>query len=165
MWSLFAPAFESNVGQAPPDIDFVGRGPGYTALLSGERFRFSVRTSGGRRVPVEMRLAGSRSGARAETLQRLPGRVNYLNGASPADWTRTVPRFRTVRYGAVYPGVDLIFTGRSGELEYDFVVAPGADPARIRLAFRHGDVAIHDGSLTLHVNGKLIRHLPPSLTS
>jgi hypothetical protein len=161
MWSLFAPAFESNVGQAPPDIDFVGRGPGYTALLSGERFRFSVRTSGGRRVPVEMRLAGSRSGARAETLQRLPGRVNYLNGASPADWTRAVPRFRTVRYGAVYPGVDLIFTGRSGELEYDFVVAPGADPARIRLAFRHGDVAIHDGSLTLHVNGKLIRHLPP----
>jgi len=67
----------------------------------------------------------------------------------------------------VYPGVDLVYYGNPGQLEYDFVVAPGADPAVIRLAF---DVGTHgrpplqidaQGDLVLQNGGGEIRlHQP-----
>jgi uncharacterized protein (TIGR03437 family) len=60
------------------------------------------------------------------------GKTSYLIG-DPAAWRTGVSSYSRVRYAQVYPGIDLVFHGTSGPIEYDFVVAPGADPARIRL--------------------------------
>ena len=64
----------------------------------------------------------------------LPGKSNYFLGNDPSQWHTNVPNYRKVAEHAVYPGIDLIYYGTQSQLEYDFVVAPGADPRAIRLA-------------------------------
>ena len=63
------------------------------------------------------------------------GKVNYLLGNRSHEWHRNVPTYGRVRYGAVYPGIDVVYYGQQGSLEYDFQVAPHADPSHIRLHF------------------------------
>jgi hypothetical protein len=58
--------------------------------------------------------------------------VNYLIGKDPKQWRTNIPTFGKVRYEGVYPGVDLVYYGHQRELEYDFIVAPGADLNQIR---------------------------------
>lgn len=65
----------------------------------------------------------------------LAGRVNYLLGKDPAKWHTGVLTYAKVAYRGVYPGVDLVYYGNQGQLEYDFVIAPKADPHMVRLAF------------------------------
>ena len=64
----------------------------------------------------------------------LPGKANYFIGNDPARWKTEVPTFAKVRYPAVYPGIDVVYYGNQGRLEYDFIVSPGADPEAIALA-------------------------------
>jgi hypothetical protein len=89
-----------------------------------------------------MKLLGANPKARAEGAETLPGRVNYLLGRDAASWKTDVPTFARVRYASVYPGVDLVYHGNSSagprgkrQLEFDFVLAPGADPHPIRIGF------------------------------
>jgi hypothetical protein len=83
---------------------------------------------------VEMRLVGANPDAKARGEDELPGRSNYFIGSDPNKWRTNVPTYAKVRYESVYPGVDLIYYGnQGGQLEYDFVVAPGADPSVIAL--------------------------------
>src|SRR5208282_6759909 len=69
----------------------------------------------------------------------LPGKSNYFIGNNPRNWRTNVPAYAKVRYAAVYPGVDLIYYGNRRALEYDFVLAPGADPSQIRLKVAGAD--------------------------
>src|ERR1035441_9790296 len=115
--------FERNGGQAAKDVRFLGRGGAeQVALLDGGGFR----THG-----VAIRLAGGNPRAVGVGLEALPGRSNYFSGNNAARWHAGIAQFGQVRYHDVYPGIDMVFHGR----EYDLVVAPQADPARIRLEF------------------------------
>ena len=122
--------FEANQGQTDPRVKFVSRGPGYTVLLSGSDAVLNLR--GG---PVRMTLPGSRPSAIAEGIDPLPGVSNYLIGNDRAKWRTGVPSFGRVRFHDVYPGIDLVYYGSQRKLEYDFVIAPGANPADISLEF------------------------------
>jgi uncharacterized repeat protein (TIGR01451 family) len=82
-----------------------------------------------------MRLVGANQAAVVVGLDPLPGKTNYFIGNDPKKWHRGVAQYARVEYRGVYPGVSLIYYGRQGQLEHDFVVAPGADPRRIRLGF------------------------------
>lgn len=82
---------------------------------------------------LRMKLLGVNPDAKITGLGMLPGRTNYFTGNNPRNWRTNVPRYEKVDYRGVYPGVDLVYYGRQGQLEYDFIVAPGADPAAIRL--------------------------------
>ena len=84
-----------------------------------------------------MELAGANPAAAVAGASPLPGKSNYFIGNNPAKWHRDIPQFARVRYQSVYPGVDLVYYGNQGQLEYDFEVAPGADPSQIALRF-HG---------------------------
>jgi hypothetical protein len=79
--------------------------------------------------------------------------VSYLRGSEPSGWESGIPTYARVRYDEVYPGVDLLFHGSRGQLEYDFVVAPGADPSRIGLLFR-------GAALRLSARGDLVSDTP-----
>ena len=110
-----------------------------------------------------MRLVGADPVPRIEALDELPGVSNYLVGSDTTQWHTNVPGYASVRYSEVYPGIDLVFHGRNARLEYDFIVAPGADTGSITLSFQGADELELDsqGSLVLRVGGsEVIQHAP-----
>ena len=82
-----------------------------------------------------MRLIGANPGAPSAGLEELPGKVNYFIGNDPARWLKDVRTYAKVESRNVYPGIDMVHHGNQRQLEYDFVVAPGADPGDIRVSF------------------------------
>jgi len=125
-------------------------------------------TSSSRRTPaarhegvLRMQLVGANSSPRISGLEESEAKSNYFIGNDPKKWHSNVANFAKVQYAAVYPGVDIVFYGQQRELEYDFVVAPGADPSVITLSFA-GDGKSKDPSLTITINdsGELVAHLP-----
>ena len=88
-------------------------------------------------------------------MDELPGKSNYFIGNDPAKWRTNVPNYRKVAEHGVYPGIDLVYYGTQRQLEYDFVVAPGAEPRAIRLAFQGADHLRIDsqGNLIASVGG------------
>jgi hypothetical protein len=83
----------------------------------------------GRKAVLQMKLAGASAPAQVEGLDRLPGKVNYFISNDPSRWLAGIPTYARVQYHQVYPGIDLIFYGRQGQLEYDFLVAQELTPA------------------------------------
>jgi len=135
--------FEPNVGQTDGRVRFIARGSNYGLFLTDEDAVLTLRHSRGddrskdsNTSVLRMKLAGARANAQVVGTDALPGKSNYLIGNDPAKWRRNVPQFSRVRYSQIYPGVDLVYYGNQGQLEYDFRVAPGADPKNIQLSFQ-----------------------------
>lgn len=132
-------AFEPNVGQADTPTQFLAHGPGYAVSLSASGARIRTRTPAGKAVrPASgftMHWVAANTKAVGRGQSPLPGRVNYFLGADPAHWHRNIPTYARVAYRNVYPGTDLVYYGNQGHMEFDFVLAPGADPGLIRMAF------------------------------
>src|SRR5260370_1138643 len=84
---------------------------------------------------LRMKLAGANPQAKAAPLDPLPAKRNYLLGNDSSKWRTDVPTYARVRYDEVYPGISLAYYGRQNLLEYDFEIAPGADPHAIKFAF------------------------------
>lgn len=164
--------FESNQGQASPKARFLGRGNGYLLMIGDTETDLVFRHWNGCTaepvksfdcaVPevVRMQLIGAQGGKAAIVAKGsdsrvhgevpLVGKVNYLIGNDPAKWKRGLPTYGRVRVAEVYPGVDLVFYGNQRQLEWDFVLAPRANPDGIRLRLtaarigleRNGDLAV-----------------------
>ena len=141
--------FESNQGQSDAQVKFLAHGSGYSLFLTSDQAVLALRANAKSSV-VRMHLAGANTTAAVEGSDRLPGNSNYLIGNNPSGWHRDVPQFARVRYQSVYPGVDLVYYGNQGKLEYDFEVAAGADPKSIALQFLGPRRPVLDG------NGDLI---------
>jgi uncharacterized protein (TIGR03437 family) len=148
--------FEPNRGQAAPPALYVARGGGRVAAFTAEGAVFG---SGDARV--RMTLDGSRRGA-VEPVSPLPGRSNYFLGADPGRWRAGVPHFGGLRYRGVYPGIDLLFHGTEGALEYDFQIAPRANPSAIQVRFPGAfSVALENGELLVRGDEFELRHRRP----
>jgi hypothetical protein len=146
-------SFEPNQGQADSRVQFLSHAPAYSVLLTaGEAILVPRQRSAPRRA-VSLRLEGVRA-ARPIAEQPLSGRVNYLIGNDPAQWRTDIPSYARVRYPEIYPGVDLVYYGSQQELEYDFVIAPGADPSHISFRLPAGSPARLDSSGDLLLGGK-----------
>jgi hypothetical protein len=117
-----------------------------------------------RRTALRLQLVGARATA-AVGEAPLPGRANYFLGNDPARWRTDVPTYARVRYPAVYPGIDQVWYGRQGALEYDFVVAPGADARAIQMRLAGAERLEMDaaGDLLVHVAGGMMRQQRPVL--
>ncbi len=127
--------FEANEGQTGGDVRFLGRGRDGLAFLTGREVVLRLEARGrGASAVVRLAPVGASPTSRVTGLDRLPGTTNYFFGDDPSRWRTNVPGFAKVRYEGVYPGVDLVYYGNErGSLEYDFVVAPGADPSKIAM--------------------------------
>ena len=177
-------SFEANHGQTESKIRFLSRGAGYSLSLSSMEATFHLTKRSGSKLPnkallspetlaaqesttqtsvVSMTMLHSNGAPRVEGLDKLAGSSNYLIGNDPERWHINVPNYARVKYTDVYPGVDLIYYGNQRQLEYDFVVAPGASPRFIRLAFRGVQNTRIDnrGDLALRVAGGEIRQRKP----
>jgi hypothetical protein len=116
---------------------------------------------------LRMQFVNANAEPQVVGLEELPGKVNYFLGNDPARWRTNIPTYAKVQYKNIYPGIDLIFYDNQGQLEYDFVVTPGADPSTIRLAFQdQGGQALDlrtdtQGDLVLHTASReILLHKP-----
>ena len=150
--------FEPNQGQTDPRVKFLARGAGYSlfldptgVVLAMQTAQSSSRGSAGRSEQfVRMKLVGANAAAAAAGTDPLPGKSNYIIGGDPQQWHTGIPQFAGVRYQSVYPGINLVFYGNQGRLEYDFRVAPGADPSQAELQFEGATkLALSGGDLIL----------------
>jgi Beta-propeller repeat len=190
--------FEANQGQFDARVKFRARGTGYTLSLASHEAVLELRGRGqpaknetaGRRslfdnaasrklsadterpAVVAMQLVGANTAAKISGLEELPGKSSYFIGNDPEKWHRDVRNYAKVRYQGVYSGVDLVYYGKQGRLEYDFVVAPGGDAKAIRLAFMETsrDLNIipplrvdHSGDLVVRLAGNEIRFHRPTV--
>lgn len=157
--------FELNQGQAEPAVKFVAHGPGYNVYFTaGEAvLLLSAPAAGHPSEVLRLGFAGAASEPKVVGLDRLPGLVNYYIGHDPEQWHTGVPTFARVQYQAVYPGIDAVFYGNQGQLEHDFVVAPGSDPDSITLSVQGADaLEINgDGDLLLKTAGGELRLRKP----
>jgi hypothetical protein len=158
--------FEPNQGQADSRIKFLAHGSGYglnlapaEAVVSFPRLSRDDQSGSA----LQMQLMGASQNSQIAALDRLPGRSNYFVGNDPSRWLHNVPQFARVQYEEIYPGIDLAFYGKQGQIEYDFDVKPGADPHRIELAFRGSkNVSISEnGDLVLGLEGRELRFKSP----
>ena len=166
-------SFEENQGQTAREVRYVSRGSGYELFLTPQEAVLALRSrvhydlsplhrtasiramrkanKAGQITAVRMQLEGANPNADISGMDRLPTRVNYFVGNDPKKWHTDMPAFARVKYAEVYPGVDLVFYGNQRRLEYDFIVAPGADPKAIQLKIdganrmrinSHGDLVL-----------------------
>ena len=181
--------FEPNVGQAnldPADTraKFIHRGAGYTLFLGSDGATLSLVSKQGaqkaksqgnaqnaaKKQPVdticvdslEMKLAGANAHAKLTAADQLPGKTNYFIGNDASKWRSNVPQFARVRYEEIYPGINLVFYGNEGRLEYDFQVAPGANPSQAELEFNGAKrLELRDGVLVIHTEENSVQLAAP----
>jgi MBG domain (YGX type)/Beta-propeller repeat len=169
-------SFEINRGQADSKVRFLSRGSGYSLSLTDAEAFLSLSPpgksarNGGIEKPLSndligLKLLGANDAPGVTGEDALPGRVNYLVGSDRTKWSKNVPTYAKVRYAGVYPGVDLVYYGNQSQLEYDFVVAPGAETRQIRLHFDGAQRVTldRDGDLTLRANHGAIEFRKPTI--
>ena len=152
--------FEANQGQFRSDVHYAARAGAMTLLLTDK----GPSLSGGASRPVDITLLHSARNPEIQPLDELSARTNYFVG-SRDHWHTGVRTYAKVKYGGVYPGVDVVYYGNQGQLEYDFVLRPGADPRTIRLRF---DGASHlavtpDGDLVFSAPGGQVMQKRPAI--
>jgi hypothetical protein len=151
--------FEPNRGQAPAEALFVARASGYTLGLTARGMFVTLPGRDDRASDVlRIQFEGSNSDPDLTGIDELPGKTNYLIGNDPSGWRTGIPNYGGVSYSEVYPGIDVVFYGNRRQLEYDFVVAPGADPRTIRLAIH--DFGTNAERIRLDERGRLVLPVP-----
>ena len=177
-------AFEENQGQTDPQVKYMARGSGYTVFLTGNDTVFALhssahsaettrnpRSTAGVQTPgiddrsaaIHMQLVGGNPQSVIAASHELPSRSNYFIGTDSRQWHSNVAQYARVAYADVYPGVDMAFYGVQKQLEFDFIVAPGASPRAIRLGLSGTQQITTDdsGNLVLGSSaGDVVLHKP-----
>jgi hypothetical protein len=167
--------FEENVGQVhgadARQVRFVSRGNAYTLFLTSTEAVLVLRQGAGhgkdagKAAPVvaRMRLSGANPAPHLAGRDELPGKSNYFLGNDPSQWHTGIPNYGRVMAAEVYPGIDLVYHGNQGQLEYDFEVAPHADPRKIRFVLGgiQGVRTDSRGDLLVKVVGGELRFCQP----
>ncbi len=142
--------FERNQGQWPRGVEF-------GAHITGHRYTFS---EDGITIDGSVRLELARPAhGKLEGFDRVGTKTNYLAGHDPHAWITGVPNYRRIRRRSAFPGIDIIFYGSHGQLEFDYVVAPGANPAQIHLRVRGARLESVSGGLKLITVSGDVLHL------
>lgn len=160
--------FEPNWGQINADAPFLARGRGNLLLSPTEVVlpqELGQESTSGQLVgvPVSMRLLGARPDAEMEGLDRLPSTSNYFLGKDASQWRTSVPNFARLIARDVYPGIDTLYRSAADGFEYDWLVAPDADPGRIAVTYP-GTTAVSldsSGDLLLETPAGTVRQHRP----
>lgn len=139
-------SFEPNRGQTDKRVQYISHGAGYSLFLAPSDAVLSLQSPVGRRgkgteplvkaAALEMVTLGGNKLAPVSGLNPAASHSNYFIGNDHTKWHADVPNFAQVKYSGIYPGIDLTYYGNQSQLEYDFVVSPGADPRAIKLQFK-----------------------------
>lgn len=174
--------FEANQGQTDPLVKYTARGNGYSVFLTADKTVFaltSAHSSGisarnrlhseaksaeaTKTAAIDMKLLGGNVNPHISAGAELPGMTNYYVGNDPKNWRTGVKQYSSVAYRDVYPGVNMVFHGEQRQLEFDFVVAPGADAKAIGMGFEGANKLATDASGNLVLTssaGEVVLHKP-----
>jgi hypothetical protein len=164
--------FEANLGQTDPSVRFLSHGPGYQFFLTGDGAATLVVTRPGQddtqgplaQDILRFSFPGSAPAPALAGQDEQPGRSNYFLSNDPTQWLTDVPQYGQVAEPNAYPGIDLAWHGNAQhELEYDFAVAPGADPSPMVLHLDGATALALDGQgdLLIGTAGSTLVQLPP----
>ena len=181
--------FELNQGQTNEQVKFLARSAGYLLFLTATESVMVLENPAAHRrgkenreargitdyqeldesrpkpprAVVRMKLEGANTAPLIQASEQLPATTNYFAGADPTQWRTNIPTYKRIRYAQVYPGIDMVYYGNMRQLEYDFVVAPGANPEVIQIGFRGiRDFQIDSlGDLVFHTPHGEIRQTKP----
>lgn len=163
-------AFESNKGQFANDVRFFLRGEKFHLALADNEAIFSTAATvehssnpGDAPGMIRMKLRGANPKMRASPVGQSMFKTNYLVGADTSRHITEIPNHERVAYHDVYKGIDMVFYGNHTEVEYDFIVKPGSNPAQIKLQFSGADAAVinKEGDLLLMMRGSQVVHRKP----
>ncbi|MGD8509732.1 MAG: SBBP repeat-containing protein, partial [Syntrophobacterales bacterium] len=172
--------FEANQGQTDSRVKFLSRGLGYNVFLTPGEAVFSLRSNKTFRVEdnperdsktrkrtaatvFSIQLMGVNSSIKSRGLEKLTIKTNYLIGNDPRTWRQDIPTYAKVEFKELYAGIDLVYYGNQRQLEFDFLVRPGADHKSIRMKFKNVNHLNldRDGNLILGVaGGKILLEKP-----
>jgi beta-propeller repeat-containing protein len=155
-------SFEANHGQTAPQVKFLSRGDGYNLFLTSNEAVLAM-SKGTQGAALKIKLVGANPEPQVAGERELPGKSNYLLGADQSQWRTNIANYARVKYAGVYPGIDLVYYGAGRQLEYDFIVAAGADTCRIKLSMEGAqEMRLNErGDLVLSVGGGVIRQRKP----
>jgi uncharacterized protein (TIGR03437 family) len=158
-------SFEANLGQTDARYPYLARGKQHSILISATEAVFELPEKKAAPRLVRARLEGARTEAQARALEPLSGRVNYFIGNDPNKWVTDIPTFGRIAFSGVYPGVDVEYHGAGGFVEYDFIVAPKADPSVITIAFNGAEKVevATDGSLSVQSGKRRLQWKKPMI--
>jgi hypothetical protein len=128
-------SFIENKGQTNKRVRYYAQGQGYNFFFTNNMVAL-VLTKGRHEQVLDLRFLGARSNASLERGPPLPRTVNYISGRDHSKWHTNLRISRSLRYRDLWPGIDMVFTGKGGKLRYEFLVRPGANPSEIRLAYQ-----------------------------
>ena len=157
--------FEANRGQADRSVQYLARGRDSELLLAPAEAQIVLRRAATGMATVRMQFIGANLQAQLRGTAELPGKINYLTGNDPARWQTRLPLFARVRVEEMYPGIGLVYYGNQQHLEYDFEIAPGANPDAVRIHFDGVDkITVNpQGGLVLSVGRGEIQQPRPVL--
>lgn len=149
------PLFEANRGQAPAPVLYLARDARGRMEITrdGVDFRLASRTA---TATVSLRFPGATPGP-AHGRDQAEAVTNLILGNNPNAWKHSIPNYRQVLRPNVYPGIDLVFHGSRGAVEFDFVLAPNANPALPALAFTHPPRITPAGALEIDTPAGVLR--------
>jgi hypothetical protein len=147
---------------APEHEEYIGHGNGCVVTLDRGSASIAALAMDGVSPPLLLEFEGARkTGGTAG--QELATKLNYLSGNDATKWRLGIATYDSVTYRGIYPGVDVVYRGNQGQLEFDLKVKPGADIRKIRMHFGGADaLAIdRDGALVVRLaEGKFRLPLP-----
>lgn len=146
---------------APGAPGWTAHAPGASLVLEPDRVVLALAHPGRR---VTLRFLASDGAVSTAGIDPLPGRANFFLGNDPSAWRTDIATYRGVVLGELYPGIDLRFDGSASALKGTFLVAPHADPGRIRWRFDGIDSMrpLSDGSLELAAGAAVLREIAPT---
>lgn len=157
--------FESNVGQTDEKVKFLARGHGYSLFLTeSEAILALKKDEKNEHAVVRMQIDGAKPAPKVSGLNETTTKTNYFIGNNSEKWQINVSNYSRVKYESVYEGVDLVYYGNGQQLEYDFLVAPNADPNQIKLKFdgiKSAKIEETSGDLLLETDSGTIRQHAP----
>jgi hypothetical protein len=135
--------FEENKGQTDSRVKFLSRGSGYSLFLTPNEAVLSLNRTDKHNViqgnVLRMQFTGSGDTAKLRAEEQRSSVSNYFRGSNPEQWITDSRHYGKIVYSGLYPGIDAVFYGNQRQLEYDIIVAPGADPSRVRMQFKGAD--------------------------
>ena len=170
---LRALSFELNQGQTDRRVKFLARSRSSALFLTSSETVLAIRPPaalvghtpwvGNNEAVLRLQLIGANQNATIVGRDELPGKVNHYHGNDRTRWHSNIPTYARIEYENVYPGINQIYYGQQDHFEYDLIVAPGADPSHIRLAFKGAQKMelAADGDLILHTNAGDVRQHKP----
>ena len=160
-------SFEANRGQTDASVKFFTRAAGYNLYLTASEAVMVMPKAAAGQAPevLRMKLKGANTSPSVQGLEILPGYTNYLLGNDRSKWQTGVQQYAKVKFGQVYPGIDMVYRFDKGNVEYDFIVAPGANPGRILIGFEGAKSLRLDsrGNLVLRTDGGELTYKAPKL--